>query len=137
MRSDLTSKLEQLRKKLTEGEEAFGPDSDGSVNSADAEDDAAGEGGADNVSPIDALVDEYIGSIVDSMLEEYDIEAEEATDFVLAVAEDLAEDGTLPPVPDYDDEANAAIWLGKAKSVVLHDLVLAAADAGAEEVGEE
>ena len=40
MRSDLTSKLEQLRKKLTEGEEAFGPDSDGSVNSADAEDDA-------------------------------------------------------------------------------------------------
>ena len=132
MRADLTEKLDLLRKKILseQGEEAYGPEGVDSVNDTGSE---AGEGGADNKSPVDGLVDEFIASLVDTMLENYDVQEEDAFDFAFGVFDDLAADGTLPELPDYGDEKTAALWLAKAKGMNVVGLVLAAAEAAAED----
>jgi hypothetical protein len=138
MLSEINNKLAQLRKRMVvESEEAFGPDSDAMSAAASAAEDAdvemGGEGGAENVSPLDALVDDYIGEIVASILDEYEMSEEEALDLVMTVADDLAADNTLPPLPDYGDEAGSATWLGASKAYLFGDFVMQAVESLASE----
>jgi hypothetical protein len=133
MRADLTEKLDLLRKKILseqEGEEAYGPEG---VDSVNANGSSAGEGGADNKSPADGLVDEYIASLIDTMMENYDVQEEDAFDFAFGVFDDLAADGTLPELPAYGDDKGSSLWLAKAKGMDVVGLVMAAAEAAAED----
>jgi hypothetical protein len=137
MLNEITAKLERLRKRLSEGEEAYGPESDTRSSAAIAADnadaDVGGTGGAENVSPLDAMVDDYIGEIAAAILDEYEMSEEDAIDIVMSTADDLAADDTLPPLPEYGDEAGAALWLGSAKSYLFAEFVMQAVEAMAEE----
>lgn len=132
MRKDIQERLEALVSKMTEGEEAWGPTSDVSDDES-----AAGEGGAENVSTIDNAFDSYILGIVASILEEYELDEEEAIDYVFYVADDLAEQGELPTIPEGEDPQETAEWLGKAQSMLFAELVMAALESEAGEDGDE
>lgn len=128
MSTELLKRLEATVKRMTEGDEAWGPEA-----AADTEAEAeAGEGGADNApAGVDAF-DNYVLSIVASILDEYEMDEEEALDYVFYVADGLAEDGDLPPIPEDEDPQTNAEWLGKAQTMLFGELVLAALEAEAE-----
>lgn len=87
-----------------------------------------GEFGAPNADPAVDRVDAYLWDIVDSLTTAYEVDEEEALDFVLSVAEDLAADGTLPELPDEEAPAGLqAEWLGVATTSGFGNLVLQAA----------
>ena len=133
MRTEITEQLERLRKKLAESE-AFGPESDISTD----DESEAGEGGAENIEPGFEALDNYLIGIIGSILDEYEVDEEDAVDFVLFVADSLAEEGDLPPFPEDDDAQAAAMWMGAAQSMLFGDLVLAALESEvAGEVDEE
>lgn len=125
MQSKISQQLEQLRKTLSEQAEG--------ESVADGE---AGEGGAENVSDVNDNFYAYIDGIVGSILDEYDVDEEEAVDYVFAVADDLAQAGDLPEIPAEDDLVGTAEWLGKASSMLFGELVLAAVESEFSEEGE-
>lgn len=89
-----------------------------------------GEFGAMNDDPAADRLDAYLWDIVDSLTTAYEVDEEDALDFVLGVAEDMAADGTLPDMPDEDSPAEAqAAWLGVASTSGFGNLVLQAAAA--------
>ena len=130
MRSELTAKLEALRKRLHESDEAWGPESQ---TDAAYEDGEAGDGGATNVSDAGDALDAYLLGIVDSIISEWDINEDDAIDIVFDVAASLEEDGSLPPMPEAEDAQGSAEWLGKAATMGFAELVLASIEADAEE----
>ena len=121
----IASKLEALRKRLSEQEEAWGPDSEVETDHETGE---AGEGGAENVSDINDTLIDYMLSIAGSVYENFDVDEDEAIDFVYDVADQLGEEGTLPFIPEEDDLAGTATWLGTAKTMGFGELVLALAE---------
>lgn len=126
----LTEMREQLRAELAEGEEAWGPDSDAQGDSSGGQ---PGSTGASNNSNIWDAFDLYIGDMVDDLLEEYDLSEEEAIDFVFSVADDLAAEGKIPPIPTEENDAKAvANWLGVTGSMGFERMVLDAAEEAAE-----
>lgn len=142
MKPELSAKLESIRRRLVEmnadelpeqGDEAWGPDSETEGEAAQS---AAGEGEAENVSDINDTFDAYVFSIVDSVLEEYEADEEAILDIVFDVAASLAEDGSLPEIPEESELQATAEWLGKAKSMGFGDLVMAVIEAEAEEADE-
>lgn len=129
MRPDIVEKLQTIRKRLSEQEgEAWGPES---AVDTDHQDGAAGEGGAENVSDINDTFIDYMLSIAGSVEDEFEIDSEGAVDFVFDIADQLAADGTLPVIPDENDLAGTAEWLGKAKSLGFGEMVLSILDAQA------
>lgn len=125
MQSKISQQLEQLRKTLSEQAEG--------ESVVDGE---AGEGGAENVSDVNDNFYAYIDGIVGSILDEYDVDEEEAVDYVFAVADDLAQAGDLPEIPAEDDLVATAEWMGKATSMLFGELVLAAVESEFSEEGE-
>lgn len=121
----IASKLEALRKRLSEQEEAWGPDSEVETDHETGE---AGEGGAENVSDINDTLIDYMLSIAGSVYENFDVDEDEAIDFVYDVADQLGEDGTLPFIPEEDDLAGTATWLGTAKMMGFGELVFSLAE---------
>lgn len=103
-------------------------------------DSEAGEGGAENVTDVFDNFDNYIVGIVDLILAEYDMDEEEAVNFVFDVASSLEEDGSLPPIPDMESEESVdayAKWLGAAATMQFGHLVMAALEAEYEEEDSE
>ena len=130
--SRVSESLKQLRLALQEkGEEAWGPTT-GTMPS-DASEGEPGEGGATNVSDIADNFDRYILGIVDEIVECCDMTEDEAIDYTFDVALALAEDGTLPPIPDVSDLEGTAAWIGSAATMQFGQLVLAMLDAETEE----
>lgn len=129
MQTELNAKLAALRKRLSENEEAWGPDSELETDHAEGQ---AGEGGAENVSDVNDVFDNFILGILDSVLAEYDMDEDEAIEYVFDVAASLEEDGTLPPIPDDEDLAGTAEWVGKAASMGFGEMVLSMLEADAE-----
>lgn len=126
----LTEMREQLAQHLTEGEEAWGPDSEPQGTSGGS----PGESGASNSSNVWDAFDFYIGEMVDDLLEEYDTDEDAAVEFVLSVADDLAAEGKMPPVPTEEDSADTvAKWLGVAGTMGFERMVLDAAEEAAKE----
>lgn len=125
MSNNITELVSKLRESLAEAEEA---------ESFSHDDSEAGEGEAENISDVNDALDDYILSIADSLLDEYDIDADEAVDFVFDVVASLEEEGTLPPLPDESEEVAVAEWLGKATTMGFGELVLAAMESS---MGEE
>lgn len=126
MRSDIVEKLQSIRKRLAEqDEEAWGPDSDVET---DHEGGKAGEGGAENVSDINDTLIDYMLSIAGSLEDEFDMDGDTALDMVFDIADQLGEDGTLPYMPEEDDLAGTAEWLGRAKMMGFGEMVLGIAE---------
>lgn len=135
MKASISEKLVEIRKRLTEADDAaWGPDSEVSGDAAEGE---AGEGGAENVSDVGDVFDAYVLSIVGSILDEYEMDEEEAVSVFFDVAASLEEDGSLPEIPDEGDEQATAEWVGAAKMMGFGDLVLATLEAEEEESDEE
>jgi hypothetical protein len=130
----MSAKLESIRARLQEGEEAWGPSSEPETAHAEGE---PGESDATNVSDVLDVFDSYILSVVDAILDEWDMTEDEAVEAVFDVAASLEEDGSLPPMPEEDNEVAVAEWVGKAKTMGFADLVLAALDAEEDEVDSE
>jgi hypothetical protein len=126
MQSKIREQLERLRNTLAEGAE-----------SDSVHDSEAGEGGAENVSDVNDNFYAYFEGLVDSILAEYEMSEEDAVDAIFSVADSLAADGTLPEVPAEDDHVATAEWLGKAKSMLFGEMVLAALEASVEEESAE
>lgn len=135
MRADIVEKLQSIRKRLAEqDEEAWGPDS--SVET-DHEQSKAGEGGADNVSDVNDVLIDYMLSIAGSLEDEFEIDGDDAVDMVFDIADQLGEDGTLPYIPDEEDLAGTAEWVGRAKMMGFGEMVLGIAESMIEGTEEE
>lgn len=92
------------------------------------EEDVGGEGGADNEPNIDDAFNLYLDGIADSLIE-MGYSEDEAISFVLDVADEMAAEGVLPPMPAEDAlEDEVAVWLGTANTVGFANEVLSAAE---------
>jgi hypothetical protein len=127
MTPQINEVLKQIHRKL-ETEAAWGPevppvDEPGSHYSG-----APGDGGAENETDIEDAVDFYFDNIVDRLTQEFGMSDEEGMDLIYSVADDMADEGMIPPMPgEEDDEEAVAAWLGKAKSVMLGNACILAA----------
>lgn len=98
----------------------------------DEEEAAAGTLGATNPTDVLDAFDAFIGGIADALLAEFDMSDDEAIDFVFEVADAMAEEGLLSPIPDEADIQALAAWIGKAESAALGAHVMQAAEELAE-----
>lgn len=140
MQPELNAKLEKLRQRLmemhgntsaAEGDEtAWGPDDMDDDDHLDAS--AAGDGGAVNASEVNDVFEDYLLSIMDSILEDFDMNDEDLMDVIFDVAASCAEDGSLPEMPAEGDLSGTAEWVGKARSLGFSDLVYAVVESDAE-----
>lgn len=118
----VSQKLEGIRKRIAEMEgEAWGPAS--AVTDTENGEGEAGEGGAENVSDINDTLINYMLDIAAGIADEYDLDADNAVDYVFDAADAIAEEGSLPFIPDEEDLAGTAEWLGKAKMLGFGDMV--------------
>lgn len=125
MTPNLNRALEAVRDYLGE---TWGPEDDSGTPTGDEA--AAGDGEAINPDDTDTSFNGYVYDLVDAILAVYDVEGGEdgAIDFILSVADDLADSGELPPLPDDEDDEGMAVWLGKAKTIAFGNIVLKAAE---------
>jgi len=94
----------------------------------DAEDDDE-DGGAEDA------FDLFLAGILDSLLAEYDSDEEEALDFVFGLADEMAEAGKLPFIPESDD--GLPEWIAAAQAAGFAQAVMdAAAESAVEADGE-
>lgn len=114
MEKNITERLNALRSHLEEQEFA------------------AGELDALNDTTIADDVDAYFNEMIDQLTANYDVSDDEAMDFIFDVADEMAEEGLLPEMPDDDDDEALAAWLGTAKTAALHIHVAEAARESAE-----
>jgi len=107
--------LNNLRKLMEQA--AWGPEIP--VNSSSSFQNAtAGVGEADNDIDIQDAVDFYLNNICQALVDEFDVEEEQAFDFVESAADELEGDGRIPPMPGPDAaDSEAALWLGVVKSI--------------------
>lgn len=133
MNAEISSRLASLRTLIegptSAGDEAHGP---GSVQDTEHSNSEAGTGEALNVSDVEDTLNMYMGDIISDILDNYDLNEDEAEEYVFEMIDQAAEEGLIPEFPeedgDEDDNLNLAAWLGAAKSAGLeryiHDCAL-------------
>jgi len=126
MDEQVVASLAKIRRTLSEDGDYVPIDSE-----AEGE---AGDLGAVNADVASERVDAYLTTIVDSLMDEYEIDEDDAFDFVTSVAEAMAEAGDLPELPGEDDEDDMqSAWLGAATTAGFQATVLEVAAESAEE----
>ena len=126
MTVSISQKLTGIRKRIMEMEgAAWGPDRSIDTDHNDGE---AGSGEAENVSDVNDVLINYMLDIAAGLEEDYDLDPEAAVDFVFDAADSVAEEGSLPFIPEEDDLVSTAEWVGKAKIMAFGDMVMAIAD---------
>lgn len=126
----VNSVLRQVRRFLEQEDDvtAYGPGVAADIGGEDAATAAPGEGGADNPATVGDALDAYLTNIADLLGLEFDLEDEEALNFVFDAADDLSGEGKLPEVPgDDSSDEEIALWLGNAKTVGFSAHVLSKA----------
>lgn len=126
MRQDIVEKLEELRARLVEQaeESAWGPDSEPDSD-MEAE---AGEGEAKNDDEVEEVLIDYMLDVAEGICDDYEMDLDDAVEMVFDVADQLAEEGSLPFIPPEEDAAAVAEWVGKAKTMGFGDMVQAMCD---------
>ena len=125
MTPQINAVLDEIRLRL---ENAFGPELANATTDDSHNTGAAGEGEAENVSDIGDSFDQYLNDMISS-LETAGFDEDTAIGLVFDVADELAEEGLLPPFPEDDStDQMLAAWLGKAKSVGLQARVIEASN---------
>ena len=108
----------------------------GSGNGMASSDNAPNE--PENESPVQDQMDAYVMDIKDGIIQQYDVEPAEALDKVFEVADELADDGQLPPMPDDgSSDAEVTAWLAAARSMGFAAAVMSSAEEEANETPEE
>jgi hypothetical protein len=136
MTPEMTTLLEQMRTQLkarAEGDDAaWGPDSSPSGPEGEP-----GTLGAENETDVWQAFDMYIGDMVDDLMEDFELNEDDALDFIFEIAEAAAAEGKIPEIPMDDNDADSvAAWLGAAGSAGFERMVLDAAAAEADAGGE-
>lgn len=122
MNSQINAVLTQIREKLNES--AWGPQLPDVADTSHLAGEP-GEHGAENVEDSEDVLDMYLSSMVDHIMQHYDADEEEAADVVFQAIEDKVSEGELPDMPDEGaPEAELSAWLGKAKSLGLQHAVV-------------
>lgn len=125
MKSQVVESLKKIRKNLAT-ESAWGPE--GNKDVSDVGQGEPGDLGAENYSEAGDNVDTYLVDCVDALISMYDVEEEEAWDFVFTVAAMAAEEGLLPELPeDEASDEDLTDWLGKAGTTGFKAMVLQSA----------
>lgn len=90
--------------------------------------------GAYNKTPVQDELDGFLLDIKDGLVQHYEIEPDEALDYVFDTADELAANEELPAFPDDDaPDEDVVAWLNAAKSMGFAQYV---ADSAEEENGE-
>lgn len=139
MVTEMNELLEDIRLRLAEdvkrldeqepGDEAWGPDSDNDA----AIHGKPGESGAENENNIWDAFDAYISDLIDDLMEKYDVDEDDALEFIFQTADDLTDEGLMTPIPSEDDPQAVAMWLGRAGTVGFERQVLDAALASSDD----
>jgi len=128
--SAANSLLTQIRRRLAEEDgAAWGPEDEQPVVGHLEGEPGDNETGADNVSDLGDVLDKYLSGIVSALMSSHDLSEDEAFEYIVDVADDLAAQGTLPALPDDDSDLEAyAAWYGQANSVKFDAYVMTAAN---------
>lgn len=74
-------------------------------------------------------LDSYLFTLAAALMGEFDIDEDDAADFISQVADTMAEAGKLPPLPwEEEDPSLDALWLGQAVACGFHLIVGQLAD---------
>jgi hypothetical protein len=86
--------------------------------------------GAVNVPDVSDTFEKYVASLIAGLMEKHGISIEDAEGLVFGTIEDYEEQGLLPAWPGEDaaDANYLAAFLGRAKSVMLHNEILRRAE---------
>jgi len=94
----------------------------------------AGDLGAVNISPEQDKLDAYLIGIADVLVQEFEIENDDALEYVFQKAEAMAESGDLPPMPGEESgDQEVSEWIGAAQSWGFSSYVLKQAEAEADD----
>lgn len=122
MTPSINAALTNIREKLQE---------DASESDAGPHSHLAGEPGsgkADNIVDANDAIDKYLADIVDQLVLSYDMDADEAFDFVFDMADSASSEEHLPALPGEDaDPEELMMWLGKANTMGFGAKVISAA----------
>lgn len=121
--------LTKIRHKVSARmEAAWGPEAVGQPSGTSATLAEPGELEADNPTDANDAWNMYMINIVERLVAEFDMDQDDAVDFVFDCADELAEEGDLPVVPEDDaSDQDVSLWLGTAQSIGFGGYVLAAA----------
>lgn len=118
--------LTKIRHKVeTKMESAWGPEAVDQPDNSAAKNAAPGDGGAENPTDVNDAMNMYLVNIADRLMAEFEMGEDEALDFIFSCADELSENGDMPPMPE--DEAGdqeVSIWMGKANSLGFTGYVL-------------
>lgn len=107
--------LTKIRHKM---ESAWGPEAVSQPPNSSTQNAEPGELEAENPTDVNDAMNMYLDSAVERLMGEFDMSEDDAIEFIFDCADEMAEDGDLPPLPE--DEApdqEISMWLGKANSV--------------------
>lgn len=122
MTPSINSVLDTMRKRLVAENVAWGPES--RTDPTNLSTSKPGEGGAENATDIPDALDKYLAGIAGQLVAHYGKSKDGALSAIMKTARSLASDGTLPSMPsDSADDAEIALWLGKAASIGFAQLV--------------
>lgn len=130
--SVLQEVLVRLREQDEDGvdsdDKPYGPGVDADIGGASAREAEAGAGGAVNPSDVGDTLDIYLSDIASILEIEYDMDDEDALQFVFSAADEMADEGLLPEMPeDEAEDEEIALWLGTAKTARFGSYVVAKA----------
>lgn len=92
-----------------------------------------------NLTPTQEELNRYIVDIIRGVMAQYECSKDDAIDLVFEVADDLAEEGALPPMPEEGESTEDEViqWMNAAKSMGFGAEVMAYAEEEADAEGEE
>jgi len=127
MNRSINDLLTAIRGKLEEGAEASGPS--GTKPGKHATGGSAGSFQADNVIDTEDALEAYVVEILSNLLDLYELDEDDAMEFIFDVADALVDEDLLPPFPEDDDSDKAkAAWLGTAKTIGFGAIVMQTAE---------
>jgi hypothetical protein len=107
---------------LAEAYTGSGGESFGSIDTAPSGDSArGGDGGVDNANSDADAFEAYIEQTAMGVAARCNISLDAALDAIVTVADQMAEDGMIPPMPDPEDGSpeELSAWAGAAKTAQL------------------
>ena len=77
------------------------------------------------VEDLEMEFDDYMDSVLGAVLDEYDVDEDDAVDYIIEIADELADDGLLPYFPDEDSTSEEITdWVAAAQSAGFAGLVI-------------
>lgn len=73
----------------------------------------------ENIDPAEEAFDAYLSDLVNGLIEEYDLEEDNAWDVFEAFLDDMVSEGVVPDIPTEDDPGALTGWVTEAKQVGL------------------